>query len=543
MVSTHWTRNFKVSTDDIDYLIGLLLEREIPLTTEDLAHALIERRISDERKKVEAEFKNTVLYNPAGHFEPGQKLVFPAMSFSTATVMGVRPGFNPQYGDFSVIEVEFGEADGGKANGGSAVKRREFAADYAPTHKLNMENDQEIVLPGVTELSIAEILEANGEDILLEVESKLVDSPSLAYVGQKWFPHDLMLEVDEGHLNLAEAVLDIMGGGPLRTEEVLREMGGLGDAPVELQIFSMNYALNEDRRFDEVGPAGEVLWFLTRLEPDDVKQIPQMLRYAAVPYDRSLLTTDMLALEREIGDELTEAEALENADGENIDNERVEGLDQATITLIYPHRRSGTLPLNEVMRRVFPTARRAPRIYVTLVDGQDGEEFPGWVVHRDGYVSGLTNFYRKHKIPIGGFVTAQRNASPGKITVNFDAYRPRSEYVPLMGIKGDQVYLENIKRHIGADYDDLMVIGVDDLAALETFSSNLQQQRKTLAAVLKMVLPALGNLTPQGTVHAKTLYSALNALRRYPPGPMLATLNANPDFENVGGHYWRLSEA
>jgi hypothetical protein len=240
----------------------------------------------------------------------------------------------------------------------------------------------------------------------------------------------------------------------------------------------------------------------------------------------------MLDLEREIGDELTEIESSET-----------ERLEQATITLIYPHRRSGTLPLNAVMNKVFPTARRAPRIYVTLVDGQDGEEFPGWVVHQENYVSGLAGFYRKHKMPIGGFVTAQRHETPGKIVVNFDAYRPRSEYVPLMGLKNDHIYLENIKRQIGADYDDLMVIGVDDLGALEGFAQNLQQQRKTLVAVLKMLMPASGNLTPQGTVHAKTIYSALNALRRCPPGPMLATLNANPDFENVGGHYWRLSEA
>ena len=86
MVSTHWTRNFTVSTDDIEYLNGLLLERETPLTTEELTYALIERRISDERAKVEAQFENTVLYNPAVHYEPGQKLVFPALAFSTANV-------------------------------------------------------------------------------------------------------------------------------------------------------------------------------------------------------------------------------------------------------------------------------------------------------------------------------------------------------------------------------------------------------------------------------------------------------------------------
>jgi hypothetical protein len=64
----------------------------------------------------------------------------------------------------------------------------------------------------------------------------------------------------------------------------------------------------------------------------------------------------------------------------------------------------------------------------------------------------------------------------------------------------------------------------------------------SLAAILRQVLPALGRLTPQGTAHAKTIYSLVNVIRRCPPGQILATLEANPDFANVGGHYWQLAE-
>jgi hypothetical protein len=112
--------------------------------------------------------------------------------------------------------------------------------------------------------------------------------------------------------------------------------------------------------------------------------------------------------------------------------------------------------------------------------------------------------------------------------------------VPIFGIKGDTPSFESAKRSIGANFDELMILGVEDLATVEAFAE--ANQRKPIAGLLRMLVPALASLTPQGTVHAKTLYSALNVLRRCPPGPMLAMLNANPDFENVGGHYWRLSE-
>ncbi|MCD4686364.1 MAG: hypothetical protein K8S97_10545, partial [Anaerolineae bacterium] len=63
----------------------------------------------------------------------------------------------------------------------------------------------------------------------------------------------------------------------------------------------------------------------------------------------------------------------------------------------------------------------------------------------------------------------------------------------------------------------------------------------TLTDTMRHLLGELARLTPQRTVHAKTLYSAVNALRRCPPGPIFATLVARPEFEHVGGPYWRLA--
>jgi hypothetical protein len=195
------------------------------------------------------------------------------------------------------------------------------------------------------------------------------------------------------------------------------------------------------------------------------------------------------------------------------------------------------------MRQVFPTAQQTSRISVALVDGQDGEEFPGWVVRKERYVVGVDKFFRKHRLPIGAYVTISKSDDPGKIVVNFNAYKPRTEWIRLIVPKNNQTTFENHKRSIGAEYDDLMILGADDLAGVDALFEQAQQQKRPLASLLRVVIPGLGRLTPQATVHAKTIYSAVNVIRRCPPGPIFATLVANPDFQNVGGHYWKLSDS
>ena len=72
-------------------------------------------------------------------------------------------------------------------------------------------------------------------------------------------------------------------GKPLPTTALIEQLELSGNVNPKLIEFSMNYALQEDGRFDEVGPSGEVLWFLKRLEPQDVQQIPAPLRYIDNP--------------------------------------------------------------------------------------------------------------------------------------------------------------------------------------------------------------------------------------------------------------------
>lgn len=513
----HLVNNFKVDAKDLDYLTNLLLEKETPLSSEELALALLERSLQEEAAALEKQYEGAVIYNPAERYAVGQRLIFSALDYKIGIVTGIRAGKNTQEGDFEVIAVEFDE---------HPTKKREFAAGLqTTTHPLMTTNGSAEQIVGQA-LSAREIFDSNPKEVLNTLEIQLKKNADLIRLAGKWFPRELIIPIEIGHLHLAEAVLDMNHGGPMTTEAILKEIGGLGSAPESLQIFSMNYTLNEDSRFSEVGPAGEVLWHLVRMMPKEVQNTPDLLRYNPIAYDPTLLTDEMRAQEIEINDELSDLE---------IDR----SVDTATITLIYPHRRAGTLPLNAFTRQIFPTAR-TPRISIILVDHHDGETYPGWVVHEQNYVYGLDALYTKHRLPIGAKITVLRDERPGHIVVRFNSYRPRTEWIRLAYAKGTQLDFENNRRAIGAEYDELIMLGVDELAALDQLAHALRSQ--SITAILKMIIPSLGKLAPQGAAHVKTIYSAVNLIKRCPPGPILAILAANPDFENLGGDYWKVGE-
>src|SRR3990172_9126394 len=125
--------------------------------------------------------------------------------------------------------------------------------------------------------------------------------------------------------------------------------------------------------------------------------------------------------------------------------------------------------------------------------------------------------------------------------VDFMANRPHTEWIRLV-VPGSENRLrfENHKRLIGAEYDDLMVLGADDIKGVDALWVSTDHPARSLADTLREMLSELARLTPQPTVHAKTLYSAVNVVRRCPPGPIFAALVTRPEFEHVGGPYWRL---
>jgi hypothetical protein len=136
--SRQWARNFTINSEHIESLMTLLLEREMPLSTHELALALLEEQLEKESTAVKERFKDVQLYNPSHQYAVGQNLIFPSFDYATATVTGVRPGNNPEYGDYQVIGVKF--------NDDRDERMREFAAALATPHKLNQETETDFLI-------------------------------------------------------------------------------------------------------------------------------------------------------------------------------------------------------------------------------------------------------------------------------------------------------------------------------------------------------------------------------------------------------------
>ena len=129
--------------------------------------------------------------------------------------------------------------------------------------------------------------------IEVKLEAALAEDPTLVRIAGRWFPRGLLIDVGQGQLNLAEAALDVAQGEPQPTPTLLKDVELPSGVNPKLAEFSLNRALQDDARFDEVGPAGQVLWSLRRLEPDGVREVPQFLRYTKIEHDPGALDAPM----------------------------------------------------------------------------------------------------------------------------------------------------------------------------------------------------------------------------------------------------------
>ncbi len=512
----YWGVGFTIEDSDLEQLYNLLLEEETPLTTAEMAQFIIRRRVEREAEALKRREQGAVPYLPKETYTVGQQVAFSAPRFAIGTVVGVRPGHNPDLGDFDVIAVDFGDGR----------ETRQYAARLAD-HPLNMQT----VYHGDAELAEPEDLFArHGSTVIAKLEARLKSSPDIVRVAGRWFPRALLANVNIGHLNLAEAVLDMAGGGPLPTEALLKEVGLPANVNPRLQAFSLHYALQEDERFDEVGPAGQVLWYLRRLEPPEVLFPPRRLENAAPEFDASVLTPALRALIDEVDDEFSLAPAGR------------EPADEVTLTLTFPHRRVGTLPLSPRLQHLFPTAYESPRIRFMFVDADTGDAIPAWVVRSGRYVYGLDEWYRKLDFTVGGQMTVSRGATAGEVKIRAAKRRPAREWVRTAAPLPDgRLGFTMQKRQIGVSYDDLMVVAVDNPVAIDEVW--LKSQSIPFPRLVADLFRELAKLNPQSAVHAKTLYAAVNVVRRCPPEPIFAELLTRPYYAHVGDAYWRFDQS
>lgn len=506
--------NLQVTPQDVENLHTILFEHETPLTTGDLVVELVEARLRFEDRAAEnGRNSSAPPYLPREKYSLGDDLAFPALDGQVGKVTATRPGVNPEAGIFDVITVEFDDKSA-----------RMFAAGLE-IHALNEKP------PDITEneeTSSAPILAEHGSVLEKRLETALAQDEGLVKIAGRWFPRALLIDINEGQLNLVEAVLDMAGGEPLTTGELMKDSELPAGVNLKLAEFSLNYFMQDDERFDEVGPAGQVLWCLRRLEPDFVRDVPPPLRYIDIPHDRSTLTSEMLALESQLDDELTETEAGDLRDD----------VSSVTITLIYPHLRAGTLPVSPRTRKLFPTAHEAPRVRFTLVDGKTKQRIPAWVVLEHGYVFGLREWYKAHQLIPGSLVQVRKGENLGEVIVEAKTQRSAKDWVRTVMVGSDGgVVFAMLKQPITAEFNDRMVVHVPDFKTLDP----IWEKKRSFDELLLMVMRELAKSNPQGHVHAQELYAAVNLVRRVPPAPIFASLESNPVYKHVGDLHFRLA--
>ncbi len=514
-----WLHDYQIDENDHELIYDLLAESDIPKDASSLALAVIQRHVQQEERFLRDELAKALIYDPAESYQTGDVIYFPAMDFRKGKVTSVRPGNNPEHGDFDVIIVEM---EGEK-------KSRAFAANLQTPHRLNRTSDDNL-LDDAELLSPEEILAAAADSLIPRIEAHLASNPDFfVRAGEAWLTTDQIVPVNIGHLNIAEALIE-MEGGPLTTNKLLEQVDLDAETSEAIRIFSLDTALQSDERFIQVGVGDESAWYLRRLLPSAVIETPDILRYEPVDYDRSLLNVELLQVEYELMDEWSETPE---------DKKDASVPQSAVYNLIYPHYVAGSMPLTHDIRRMLPSAKgRATAI--TLVDGRWGSKFSAWVVPEGRYVAGLGDWYKEHKLPVGARISLQTTGNANEYLIDFKAQRARRHWLRLAIVQGNKLVFQMQQKTMNVDVDDQMVLAVGDPAAMQDLREHLEIEGYDVTDLVALLMPELVRMSPQGTAHVKSLYSAVNLVRRLPPAPIFAALVQLPGATDTGSGFWSL---
>jgi len=514
--SSFW-QDYQVTESDLETIYNHLLEIETPQTISELSNFLIKNRINEETRRLEkARSAAGELYLPQKQYQVGQKIVFPLRSMESGVVTSIRPGNNPEYPELQVIEVDF--TDDNKVD---------FASNLTD-HKLN---DQTLYENKDPDLDFETVNRNYGVAFSLKLNESLNANEDLVCIAGCYFPRSLLVDIGAGYLNLSEAVLEMENGGPHSSSDLIKQVELPTDVNARLTEFSFNLAMQEDGRFDEVGPAGVTLWFLRRLEPAEVQTCPVFLRYSETVKESPIPELASGALRMNTFDELEpDYPAVET--------------DSVTLSLIYPHLRAGTLPLTSNLKRLFPTAYETPRIKFDFVDGKTKSKFPGWVVRPDHYIYGLSEWYEQQGIIAGSLIRVSRGDHPGEVVIEPVNQHNSKEYIRSMVVGADGgLVFATLKVAVTCAYDERMVIKTPDFSVLDPLWEKYNKSTYPLEKIALPIMRDLARLNPQGHVHAEELYSAVNVVKRCPPAAILQLLFSKPWASHLGDLYFRLDES
>jgi len=513
-ISNEFWQYYQVTEKDLEDIYNFLLETESPLDKFEISRFLIETTIADQEVFLLSEAsKAGEHYLPENTYSIGDKLVFPAKGKLKGSVKSVRNGTNPDYPDLQVIDVEL-----------ITGERILFAANLKD-HKLNNpqpESSAEL-------LDVSYVFDKFGSILADKIADACAENDDLVCIARRYFPRALLFDISIGHLNLCEAVLEMTGGGPLSTYDLIDQI----ELPIsdnkKLTEFSLNYALAEDGRFDEVGPSGITLWFLKRLEPQEVQNPPFALLFnGTIPEDNASIP-GLIELNGLVDDELELEQPINSSD-------------EVTVSLSYPHWRAGTLPLTSRNKDIFPTAYETPRVKFIFCDANNQDKFPGWVVRPSKYVFGLKGWYEQQGVIPGSYITIRKSPNDGEVLIQTSKSKSSRDWIRtvLVGADGGIVFAL-LKQVIACKYDDRMAIMITDVDGIDAFW-NSGKSRQQIDKVILTMMRELGKLNPQNQIHAQELYSAVNLIKRTPPSVILSILHSQPWVKHLGDLYFTLEE-
>jgi hypothetical protein len=508
--------SYTLTEQELEDIYNFLLETETPLDKFEITKFIIGKAITAQEEKLKSQqLALGTLYLPEKQYSKGDVLVFPTRSNEVGKVRAIRSGFNPDYAELQVIDVDF-------ESGASAS----FAANIKD-HKLN----DPVPVKKDDLLDADFVFEEFGTRLVESVAESCATSNDLVCIARHYFPRALLFDISIGHLNLCEAVLEMANGGPLSTKELIEQIELPASNNEYLTEFSLNYALEKDGRFDEVGPSGITLWFLKRLEPMEVQKPPMPLVFSGKLPESHAELAGLDELNRLVFDELEEDE---------VDSALT---DEAIISLSYPHWRAGTLPLTNRVKGIFPTAHETPRVKFNFSDGNSQEKFSGWVVRPNKYVFGLREWYEQQGAIPGSNITVRRGKESGEVIIQTQKSKNSRDWIKtvLVGTDGGIVFAL-LKQVISCTFDDRMAIMIPDVNAIDSIWTSSSRAKQPVEKVVQTVMREMGKLNLQNQIHAQELYAAVNVVRRVSTSQVLSILYTQPWAKHLGDLYFKLEE-
>jgi len=506
----YW-QDYEISPKDINTIYTHLLDSETPATSRELARILIQSTIESILHQQEMEQKDSGdIYYPKDSHKISDLLIFPHLSWRKGKVISVKKGENPACQDLQVLEIEFEDST------------KQFFAGNVPEHKLN-----KIVQKAVDPwLDSEKIIGNYVESISSKIQYKLDQGDELVRIAGHYFPRALLVDIGIGQLNLCEAILEMENGGPLSTQELMSQIDLPNSINPKLMEFSLDYALQEDKRFDEVGPSGKTLWFLNRLEPIEVQHCPLHLTF-----------TDPIP---ELPEEISSYRSIGTEQCDELESEEIiSSFDSVCISLSYPHWRSGTLPLTSKLKLLFPTAYETPRIKFNFVENKNNSKFSGWVVRPSKYISGLKDWYTKEGVLPGSLIYLSIAKNPGEVNIRIEKAKNSKEWIKtvLVGADGGIVFAL-LKQVVTCAFDERMALITPDTDSLDMIWD--KKIKMPLDKIIHQTMVDLSKLNPQNQIHAQELYAAVNVTRRCPPSVILDILFNRPWVKHLGDMYFKL---